>query len=119
MHSRDFAALVLAALAAHLALSHDGGVALRKAWVLPTPPDDVAAVGGASYVPPAPVVVRVERGKEGGRTQRSIPHCTPISPPFPSQFDLNGDGRPEIVAATPRGELVVRKDGEGGRGGSL
>ena len=57
MHTRDFAALVLAALAAHLALSHDGTVALRKAWVVPTPPDDVAALGGADYVPPAPLIV--------------------------------------------------------------
>jgi len=83
MHARDVAALVLAAIAAHLALSHDGAVGLSKAWHAPTPRDAVGALAGSDYVPPPPVVVR---GEEGGRSVDSA-STPPMPPPFSTPSD--------------------------------
>jgi hypothetical protein len=88
MYKRDFGILILSVCAVYLSLQNEGPFSFKPAWY--------HHFGGE------------EGGGAGARGARDLP------PPLAA--DLNGDGKPELVAALPGGRLAVLAPRRPGRG---
>ncbi|KAL4855412.1 Importin-5 [Chlorella vulgaris] len=89
MYKRDFGILLLSVLALYLSLQHEGAYQFRKAWY-------------HSF----------EEHGVGAHDLEDQPH--PVPPPIVA--DLNGDGKPEVIVATPAGHIQLvapRRFGDG------
>ncbi|KAL4452779.1 hypothetical protein ABPG75_008441 [Micractinium tetrahymenae] len=89
MLKRDFGILLLSVCALYLSLQHEGAYQFRKAWY-------------HSWSEHDPSIHKLEE------------HLHP--PPPPLVTDLNGDGKPEVIMATPSGKIQIlapRRFGDG------
>jgi hypothetical protein len=89
MYKRDFGILLLSVCALYLSLQHEGVYQFKKAWY-------------HSFEDHEPAAHELEE------------HWHPVPPPIVA--DLNGDGKPELVTATPSGRIQIlapRRFGDG------
>jgi hypothetical protein len=123
MYTRDFGILILSVCAVYLSLQNEGPFSFKPAWCAPAAAARrhhcaaaAALAPAAARAPtaPSPPSRRYHHfgGEEGGgagaRGARDLP------PPLAA--DLNGDGKPELVAALPGGRLAVLAPRRPGRG---